>query len=144
MRLLYWIRGLEIDFFIWAISVSKTSVNHADYWDIFDPTPLEIDFEILPQILKLRRCFIFKIIKCVKLFTLVSLINVMIIWFDVNLRNLTPVISNFVSVLHLKPYFSCRPLWQYLYQKTWDFIAHLLKYVICPGMPTYPNAHANA
>ena len=42
---------------------------------------------------------------------------------------LTPVISIFWSVFYSKSFFPCRPLWRNQYQKTWNFIPHLLSYM---------------
>ena len=50
-----------------------------------------------------------------------------------------PVIINFWSVFHTKPFFLCRHLWRHWYQKMWNFRS---KWKVCPGISPYSNAYA--
>ena len=54
----------------------------------------------------------------------------------------TPVIFNFWSVFHSKPYLHRRPARRHWSQKMWKFLAHLLIYAKrLPHPAPYPNAH---
>ena len=104
----------------------------------FGPVPWEFDFENFTQILKLRglRPYAWVIYSqnhpmCISYYAGHFYIRNWGYLFDFTITYaiLTPVISNFWSVFHAKPYLPHFPPGRHWYQKMQNFSAHLLIYV---------------